>query len=482
MTKVSQLKSFFDTVAKKNKQEKKLQHKEGKNRNKNKKQNNKNKKHNKKNYKSRTGAVLVADEEFHRIKDECYNAVQEIIDAGEPFFDEEFNLFDPELCLETIYGQKTQPTFAMKEFKDLDYRLVRITDAVPEGIELSVFYDGASATDIVQGYNGTCYFLGALMCVAEHHKFLSQLVVHHSIELGVYGIMFFADEEWTYVIIDDFFPFLANGTLLVSKAVDINELWVSLFEKAYAKFYGSFDMIDHGFGSKAIIDLTGGIPIRIPVVWEVVNAALKSDQYCLCCFLMVSGTDQERIDNGLIPGHMYSILNTVELDGVCLINVRNPHGQGEWNGDYSDNSKKWTPRLKQACQHVNKDDGSFWMEFKDFAEWFGIDAVRLFTREHGYSKLMGESWFEFEDTDNIEEKLDHLYNEGYYVLDLHEDADVALCLTQADPDKCEDWNIKRNDLFAIGYSIARFNCEIDDIFDAFENNEFELIYDTGPLV
>ena len=51
-------------------------------------------------------------------------------------------------------------------------------------------------------------------------------------------------------------------------------------------------------------------------------------------------------DNGLYAGHEYSLLKLEMVktnDGrmVQLLNIRNPWGQGEFNGDWSDSSDKW---------------------------------------------------------------------------------------------------------------------------------------------
>ena len=40
-------------------------------------------------------------------------------------------------------------------------------------------------------------------------------------------------------------------------------LWLSLLEKAYAKYYGTFGAIEGGFVDSALVDLTGGIGDRI---------------------------------------------------------------------------------------------------------------------------------------------------------------------------------------------------------------------------
>ena len=45
--------------------------------------------------------------------------------------------------------------------------------------------------------------------------------------------------------------------------------------------------------------------------------------------------------NGLIQGHAYSMLSMEEVDGTTLVRIRNPHGQTEWNGAWSDGSSEW---------------------------------------------------------------------------------------------------------------------------------------------
>ena len=52
------------------------------------------------------------------------------------------------------------------------------------------------------------------------------------------------------------------------------------------------------------------------------------------------------------------------------MNVRNPWGTFEWQGDWSDNSKLWTQQMVQAIKPVFGDDGTFWMSFQDFVSNF----------------------------------------------------------------------------------------------------------------
>jgi calpain-15 len=50
--------------------------------------------------------------------------------------------------------------------------------------------------------------------------------------------------------------------------------------------------------------------------------------------------------------------------------IRNPWGQKEWKGDYSDKSYLWTEDLKKECGWKDADDGIFFMPFTDYLEYF----------------------------------------------------------------------------------------------------------------
>jgi hypothetical protein len=85
--------------------------------------------------------------------------------------------------------------------------------------------------------------------------------------------------------------------------------------------------------------------------------------------------------NGLVAGHAYSVLKVVEHNGNQLIQCRNPWGQGEWLGKWSDKNAfgEWTPEMKAACKYTDANDGKFWMSIDDFvANSTGVDYARTF--------------------------------------------------------------------------------------------------------
>jgi hypothetical protein len=74
---------------------------------------------------------------------------------------------------------------------------------------------------------------------------------------------------------------------------------------------------------------------------------------------------------GILTLQSYSLIRIEDVpdhDGntITLIQLRNPWGCFEWNGDYGDESKTWSEEAKKICNLQVADDGFFWMNFKDF--------------------------------------------------------------------------------------------------------------------
>jgi len=101
-----------------------------------------------------------------------------------------------------------------------------------------------------------------------------------------------------------------------------------------------------------------------------------------------AGSDSEASASalGIVQGHAYAILAVKPADNYRLIQLRNPWGRKEWQGDFGDKSDKWTNRLKGLVQYKDLDDGTFWMEFNDFVLHFeDIYVCRFFEEPQWYS-------------------------------------------------------------------------------------------------
>eukprot|EP00928_Gymnodinium_smaydae_P036824 TRINITY_DN25684_c0_g1_i4.p1 TRINITY_DN25684_c0_g1~~TRINITY_DN25684_c0_g1_i4.p1 ORF type:complete len:704 (+),score=146.08 TRINITY_DN25684_c0_g1_i4:658-2769(+) len=83
--------------------------------------------------------------------------------------------------------------------------------------------------------------------------------------------------------------------------------------------------------------------------------------------------------SGIVDGHAYSVLAAIEVEGSHgrerLVKLRNPWGEGEWRGRYSDGSWAWTEEAAEAADLEQADDGAFWMELSDFEAYYACTAI-----------------------------------------------------------------------------------------------------------
>ena len=126
-------------------------------------------------------------------------------------------------------------------------------------------------------------------------------------------------------------------------------------------------------------------------MWEVFQEAMDNN------FIMTAGTsgdvynlDLEEL--GLSPGHAYTLLEAKEVNTLNgkekLIHLRNPWGNGEWSGDWSDSSRKWTTDLRNQCDNFErKDDGSFWISYSDFRTYYVVVGICHLHQDYKYTTL-----------------------------------------------------------------------------------------------
>jgi hypothetical protein len=253
--------------------------------------------------------------------------------------------------------------------------------------------------DVVQGQIGTCFLLGAIGAIAcNREESLTRIFVKYDVDVGVYGIRFCLDGEWTHVLVDDWMPCDVNGDLLYARCKDPQEVWVPLIEKAFCKLHTCYEMCDGGEATEALTCFFGGVTGKIQVkkqhrkhpdrFFKLLKNAKDRGWLLTTSFVAQPGAKaagsgkcgEDMLPSGLVGGHAYSVLKIVEAQGHQLIQCRNPWGSGEWTGEWSDQDKaKWTPQMKKLTGYEGKDDGKFWMHVKDFVmNSGGVDYARTF--------------------------------------------------------------------------------------------------------
>ncbi|NXV84240.1 CAN14 protein, partial [Atlantisia rogersi] len=270
--------------------------------------------------------------------------------------------------------------------------------------------------DLCQGLVGNCWFLAALEALTFHQDILAAVVPQNqSFErnyAGIFHFRFWHFGEWVDVVVDDRLPVNEEGELVFVSSVYKNVFWGALLEKAYAKLYGSYEDLQIGQVSEALVDFTGGVNIRIklaaapPDLWDILTRATYSRSLMGCqthlgvYFLSVSLPCIQAtkvLKNGLVAGHAYTVTGirkvTCQYGPENLVRLRNPWGKIEWKGDWSDSSYKWellSPK-EMILLRKKKEDGEFWMSLQDFKIHF-VDLVICKLTPDLMSREDGKKW------------------------------------------------------------------------------------------
>ena len=280
---------------------------------------------------------------------------------------------------------------------------------------------GFAAAHLRQGGVGDCWFMSALAVVAERHDLIARLFADTAVNVaGCYSLRFFLDGEWTSILIDDRLP-VSNAARRADLAFEgwdgsaglayarcgdgmggatHQMLWACLIEKAYAKAHGSYKSTSGGEIQEALIDLTGAPCLSVnfneggfdsELLWRSMREWKRLELPMGCA---TNGDETGELkEMGLCGSHAYSVLSVREVTlrdhdqfgggGVRkerLVHVRNPHGVGEWNGDWSENSEKWASVLRSEGSArgeerpggTGKDDGTFWIDWTHFLMGFTV--------------------------------------------------------------------------------------------------------------
>ena len=310
-------------------------------------------------------------------------------------------------------------------------------------VHVKLFEKGIEPKDVAQGQVGNCWLIAALACVAEHPGLVRKTFVTKVLSVrGKYVVRIFdwQKRKWTNVTVDEFIPLTASDRQMLFAQPNGHELWVSMLEKAFAKFCGSYGALDGGLTAWALNALTGDPVFKLKkdgegegTVWKRMDMNVKPDEsnkracvfyatdeqhtnsatfflirsYCKRSALLGASFGAYKPDEkgdglngesttaqGLVAGHAYSILDALSFADdkqpggrLKLIQLRNPWGRYEWTGAWSDDSPEWdkNPKVKRIVRPAKLDDGSFWMTWEDFSRIF--QSIDVCARSTGLRDL-----------------------------------------------------------------------------------------------
>ena len=230
-------------------------------------------------------------------------------------------------------------------------------------------FKGVDIDDVVQNNLGSCYYIAAITGVSEVPNRITKLfLVDKENRYGCYAVNLYICGSYRTIVLDDFFPYVNRQWPFTSSREE--EIWVMLMEKAWAKAHGDFSIIIGGDSRESLTSLTGAPStiiyhntINKNDFWKILIESTKKK------YVMSAGGAPE--SRGLVPGHAYSLLKAIEVNSpsrgtVKLVQIRNPWGSHEWNGNWSDKSSCWDADLRRQAGHVVADDGTFFMSIDDY--------------------------------------------------------------------------------------------------------------------
>jgi len=241
----------------------------------------------------------------------------------------------------------------------------------------SLFEGKIEFNDVQQGSLGDCYFLSSITALTEYPYILSEKFRTEKYnDTGYYEVIFFIDGEWQILFLDDYFPFDPTKNNFAFAKPNNNELWAMLLEKAWAKLNGGYSNIIGGIVSEPIAALTSFPTEYLPhkqkeedEIYEKIENGDKEGSI----MSSASKADANVEKRGLVKGHAYTLITAKKYKerNIYLIKLRNPWGEGEWTGKWSDNSSAWTDEYKKYFNYQKTtDDGIFWIDVNDYMSNF----------------------------------------------------------------------------------------------------------------
>ena len=296
---------------------------------------------------------------------------------------------------------------------------------------------------ITRGILNDKFFIGAvLMLFQKYNEYFTDLVldyehVNENLKAGFCGFQFFVDGEWKPVTIDTRLPAHQRGEYSLSRALTPKSpFWISLFEKAYAKLFGSYSVLNDALLKDFLVDFTGGWSkmIKIPkdsnnniddkvkkfyfdeitrcIAQGYLIGCMKYDEDKIKEELNESVSDKDGgEEEQILSNTIYTILNIAEYENLKLIFLCNHWDKGKFLHKYGPEDETWeaNKKLTEKLEYtVSTTDGTFWMLFDDFIvsyntlyycrifpeEWASYTIPGLWAGESsGGSPQATEPWF-----------------------------------------------------------------------------------------
>ena len=266
-----------------------------------------------------------------------------------------------------------------------------------------------NSKNIINGPYTNNNFLSAIIAMARYPELIKKLFLsENKNKNGIFGLKICKNGFLQEIVIDDFFPVLKpylpniNNDINTNNINNItypycfthskdNTLWAQILEKAFAKVYGSYEILlkkdiedilkDLSFAPILILDsLSSDLALNLTLAnenkWIVMASAGDTD---------ASHNLLKELD--LKPDFNYEILevfklgiddltklNYIQMNNLenvqIILKIRNIWGKIDWEGEWSNSYKFWDDDLKKKLHYDPDDEQVFYMNLRDFKNHF----------------------------------------------------------------------------------------------------------------
>jgi len=159
--------------------------------------------------------------------------------------------------------------------------------------------------------------------------------INENIKAGFCGFMFFINGAWKNVTIDTKLPWHQQEDMTVSSAQTAKLcFWLSLFEKAYAKIFKSYDTLNNLSIKNTLVDFTGGVSKKYIIKEKMDDTEKKTmfeemkrmvtQGYLMGCMKYIekgqedldNSTSQDGDEEEVLTNSMYVILDIQEVQNI----------------------------------------------------------------------------------------------------------------------------------------------------------------------
>jgi hypothetical protein len=211
-----------------------------------------------------------------------------------------------------------------------------------------LFRNGVGGEDADQDYIGDCYLIASMSSIAQANPKAIEDAFKQNAN-GTYTVRIYeqsASGKWVaqHVTIDGDLPRNSWTGNEYARGSDPKELWPALLEKAFAARAGGYGQIEAGVPGDAMSAITGkpsadiamrGKGVTADGVFAQLQAAVKAGKPATAVTLGESSSAKYKGTN-IYADHTYSVFGVTEEKGVKYVQLRNPWGESEPDGNGPD--------------------------------------------------------------------------------------------------------------------------------------------------